>query len=453
MNYWQFETALPSIGWPAFPNPHAATTLGLLHQLEVSQWMPPDEVRRRQSQQLEQVLRHAFETVPFYRQAWSRTYDGSAECLYRLPLLHRRLLQDNFDALKSERVPNSHGPHHVTETSGSTGTPVRVVKTGITTAFWNAITLRDHVWHRRDLSAKLASVRHAVTPGRFDGWGAATAGVVRTGPSVVIGVRTPTREQLRWLITERPAYLMTYPSIVRALALETLATGAVIPELREVRTFGEWLPPDTRDLCLEAWNAPLVDLYSSQEVGYIALQCPESGDYHVQSEDLIVEIVDDQGRACADGQPGRIVVTTLHNFAMPLVRYDIGDIAAAGPPCRCGRGLPVLQKLAGRYRNMLITRSGERYWPTLGLQGMSKIAPTRQHQFAQLDFETIEARLVVDTPLTDEQERALTEHVLKRFPAGFRMQIRYCDAIPRGKSGKFEDFVCELPEALISPAR
>jgi phenylacetate-CoA ligase len=363
------------------------------------------------------------------------------------------MVQENFQALQSNRVPGSHGPLQVAETSGSTGTPVRVVKTGVTATFWNAITLRDHAWHQRNLRAKLASIRHAATPGRFEGWGAATAGVVRTGPSVVMGVRTSTREQLRWLVAERPAYLMSYPSIVRALALEARATRTTIPELREVRTFGEWLPPDTRDLCLDAWNAPVVDLYSSQEVGYIALQCPETGNYHVQSEDLLVEIVDETGRACAVGEPGRVIVTTLHNFAMPLIRYDIGDIAAAGPACPCGRGLPVLEKLAGRYRNMLITRSGERYWPTLGLQGMSEIARTRQHQFAQLDFETIEARLVVDTPLTGEQERSLTEHVLKRFPAGFRLRIRYCETIPRGKSGKFEDFVCELPQALTPDSR
>ena len=78
-------------------------------------------------------------------------------------------------------------------------------------------------------------------------------------------------------------------------------------------------------------------MYSSQEVGYIALQCPENESYHIQAENVLVEILDDDGLPCEPGEVGRVVVTALHNLATPLLRYDIGDYAEVGSPCSCGR--------------------------------------------------------------------------------------------------------------------
>ena len=95
-------------------------------------------------------------------------------------------------------------------------------------------------------------------------------------------------------------------------------------------------------------------MYSSQEVGYIALECPTGESYHVQAENVLVEVLDDQDRPCSPGDVGRVVVTALHNFATPLLRYDIGDYAEVGAPCPCGRGLPALRRIMGRQRNMAL---------------------------------------------------------------------------------------------------
>jgi phenylacetate-CoA ligase len=130
-----------------------------------------------------------------------------------------------------------------------------------------------------------------------------------------------------------------------------MARGIRFPRLREVRTSGEPVGATTRQLCRDAWNVPVTDVYAAAEAGCIALQCPGSEHYHVQSESVLVEVLDGWNRACAPGTVGRVVVTTLQNFAMPLVRYDIGDLAEVGAPCPCGRGLPVLTRIAGRVRD------------------------------------------------------------------------------------------------------
>ena len=434
--------------WPAIPAAGGAETLALLQQLEQSQWMSTDRILELQMRQVEQLARHAHSSVAFYGERWRDRYDPARpltrERFAALPLLTRRDLQSRYDALKTSALPVQHAPTAETRTSGSSGAPVRVLKTRVTELFWKAFTLRDHLWHRRDLRGKLAAIRHGVTPGESDNWGPATQGLVETGPVAVLHIRTDLESQLRWLVEQQPMYLLAYPSIVAGLASACLERRVSLSRLREVRTIGESLDPELRDLCLKAWNAPVVDVYSADEVGYIALQCPSGQHYHAQSEGVLVEVLNDAGAPCATGEVGRVVVTALHNFATPLIRYDVGDFAEAGAPCACGRGLPVLRRIVGRVRNLLVTSSGKRYWPSFGMRKLTAIPKILQYQFVQKQIDLLEAHVVASAPLTPAEEETLTRHVLSCVPPGFRIRIEYRDAIARGAGGKYEEFVSEV---------
>jgi phenylacetate-CoA ligase len=393
--------------------------------------------------------------VPYYRERWRGRYDPERPLtparIAELPLLTRRELQDHYAALGSTRVPSEHGMPGEARTSGSTGAPVRFLRTPLCAAIWNAITLRDHDWHARDLGRKLAVIRQGAERSEAASWGPATAGVVGTGPAVMLPIQASVAEQLAWLEEQRPAYVLTYPSNVVELARASLARGLRLPGLLGVRTLGEALSEEVREACREAWGVEVTDVYSAEEVGYIALQCPEHAHYHVQCEGVWVEVLDAQGRPCAPGEVGRLVVTSLHNYATPLVRYEIGDYAEVGEPCACGRGLPVLRRVLGRVRNMLVTATGERYWPTFGMRKASELAPIREIQFVQTAYDLVEARLVAAAPLTAEQDAALRAIILSRLPARFRVEIVHCERIARAASGKFEDFVCEV--APVSGSR
>ncbi|MFH1603586.1 MAG: phenylacetate--CoA ligase family protein [Pseudomonadota bacterium] len=431
--------------------------LALVFHLERSQWLSSDQLRRYQLQQLQLLLRHALATVPYYRERWSADFDPvkplTLERFAALPLLTRREVQEGFEHLQSRSVPPGHGGTRESQSSGSTGTPVRIRKTQLSGLFWNAFTLRDHAWHERDLRGKLATIRHGISTGEFDHWGQATRGLVADGPSAVLGVRDSAQTQLRWLERQQPAYLMTYPSIAAELAKLVIAGGNRLSQLREVRTLGELLTPEVRALCREAFAVPVTDVYSAEEVGYVALQCPEHEHYHVQEEGVLVEILDDEGQPCAPGQLGRVVVTCLHNFAMPLIRYELGDYAEPGEPCACGRGLAVLRRVAGRVRNMLVTAVGERYWPAFGTRSFARIAPVRQCQLAQIEYDLIEARLVTAAALSPQQEDGLRALILSRMPPGLRVTFSYRDEIARSAGGKYEDFVCEIPARVSGASR
>ena len=445
---WHVLSAVPGIAWPALPSLEGAATLALLHQLEQTQWLPPERLVALQMRQLEQLLRHVHAEVPFYRRHWGSAFDPSAaatpERLAALPLLTRRDLLENYGELKSRSVPPEHGDSVELRTSGSTGSPVRVLKTQLSQLFWNALTLRDHRWHGRDLRGKLVVVRHGVKEGPAQSWGPATAGLLATGQAANLNAATDIGAQLDWLRRERPDYLLTYPSNAAELARLSLARGERLSGLREVRTLGEMLADDAREACRAAWGVPLVDMYSANEVGYVALQCPQHQHYHVQSESVLVEVIDERGQPVAPGGMGRLVVTDLQNFGTPLVRYEIGDYAEAGGPCRCGRGLPVLSRIAGRVRNLLVTADGKRYWPLLGSRKFIEVAPVLQHQVVQKQVDRLEVRLVTAQPIDASQEARLREMILAAMPAGMQLEFVYLESIPRGRGGKFEDFVSEV---------
>lgn len=439
------------VAWPEIPNPHAAAMLSLLFQFEYSQWLSPERLLALQLRQLDSLLRHAYATVPFHRERWTGIYDAAApltmERLRALPITRRGDVQSHFEAMSSTAIPSAHGATGTSQTSGSTGMPVKTVKTRLAMIFWGALSIRDHVWHRRDFSGKLGAIRHGVKTAASKSWGPPASLVFHTGPAATLAISAHVDEQLEWLQRQQPDQLITYPSNLAALAKRAVERGVRVPKLREVRAMGELLNPEVRELCREAWGAKVTDMYSTQEVGYIALQCPEHAHYHIQSETVLIEILDDDGQPCRPGETGRVVATPLHNFAMPLVRYEVGDYAEVGAPCPCGRGLPVLTRIVGRVRNMLVTASGERYWPTFGSRGFTEIAPVLQHQFVQKRFDLIEARLVTRSPLTAQQEDGLRRHVLSRLPPGFELKFVYCDKIPRSAGGKYEDFMSEVAAA------
>ena len=440
---WQILSDVPGIAWPALPPAGGASVLALLRQMEESQWLSPPELAALQAEQVDELLSHAYATVPFYRDRWKRRPRHGE--IASLPVLTRRDIQSNFEALRSTRVPPSHGSIFEEATSGSTGAPLRVLKTALNAVYWNAFTLRDHAWHGRDLRHKLAVITTRTPAGRAENWGVATYGLVATGPAVMFDEERERDEQLAWLEQERPDILLTHGSNALFLAKRSLTRGSLL-RLREVRTFGDALDPAAHDACARAWGAKVTDVYSTNEIGHLALQCPAERHYHVQSEGVVVEILDDEGRACPPGGMGRVVVTVLHNFAMPLIRYAIGDMAEAGPPCACGRGLPVISRILGRTRNLMRTRDGKAYWPYLGSIDLATLAPIRSHQFVQKSLDLVEARLIVDTPLSAEQEKVVRALFASHVPSGITIEIVYVDRFPGSSGGKYEYFVSELPQ-------
>ncbi len=443
--------------WPAILAPGGARLAALLFQLERTQWWPAEQLIEHQLRQMTCVLRHAYDTVPFYRRhldaiGWQSGAALTYDDWRKLPLLTRRDIQDAGAGLASNALPAHCGRVTETQTSGSTGEPVKLRRTQLDQLFWNANTLRDHIWHQRDVTGKLAAIRVlpkdvGVPPhgSAARGWDAASGELFETGPAVLLSLAADITTQARWLQQHDPDYLLTYPTNLDALIRHFLARSERLPKLRGISTVGETVTLALRSRCSEAWGVHITDIYSSQEFGYLALQCPVSGQYHVMAESALVEVLDEDGDPCQPGAVGRLVISSLHNFAMPLIRYEVRDYAEAGGACACGRGLPLLARILGRNRNMVVLPNGEQHWPLVGFAEYRAIAPVRQYQLIQHTPEEIEVRLVTDRPLVADEEARLAKVIRDALGWPFRLQFVYFESeIPRGTGGKFEEFVSKV---------
>ncbi|MGN6148264.1 MAG: phenylacetate--CoA ligase family protein [Rhizomicrobium sp.] len=415
--------------------------------LEASQWKSFDEIASLQSRKLAVLARHCETYSPQFR---ARLKDAglvaadisSHKGLARLPVMSRRQLQGATN-LYCTTIPQAHLPTYETRTSGSTGEPVIVQRTAYSQLDWLSTTMREHLWHERDFLAPFCALRANIFEETYlRNWGAPAALLRPTGPVLGLPITTSIARQAELISSFATQTLLIYPNALAGLTEYCRKNGMSIPSLKKILTIGETLSPTVRTEAADFFGAGISDLYSSQEVGNIAIQCPQSGLYHVMAENLVVEILNERGTAAAEGETGRIVLTDLNNFATPLIRYDIGDHAEVGPQCSCGRGLPTLRRILGRERNLIRMPDGSRHWPVVGFYRFRDIAPIMQYQMIQKDHEHIELRLVMERKLTAEEEKKLVAHIHKALGHPFPLTFSYfADRIPAGPNGKFEEFI------------
>jgi phenylacetate-CoA ligase len=436
--------------WPALLAGEAATLLALAFQLEQTAWWSAQDLQAHQLQQLEQLLRHARATVPFYGRRLEEAGVGGDEPLteeawLRIPLLTREDIRNRKADLLSRAIPPEHGLAYPRKTSGSTGEPLEVLCTDVTGLFWQALSLRDDLWHRHDVGGRLVAIRS----GRYEEdplavhdlpcWGLVPPSVCPSGPMTLFYHLTPIPRQAELLESRSPHYLLTYPSNARALCRYARRRPLRLPDLRAVLTYGEPLTADVRAACQETWGAPVHDVYGCEEVGYLALQCPDHEHYHVQSESVLVEVLDDRGNRCEPGRIGSVVVTSLHNFAMPVLRYAIGDLAEVGAACPCGRGLPVLSRVFGRRRGQVVLPDGRRTWPDVGAI-WEAIDDVDQIQLVQVGADGVEVRYVRSAALLPAEEAEAAARIHRALGHPFRLTFVRWDRIARQQNGKYETF-------------
>lgn len=402
---------------------------------------------RFQEQHLKRLASHMLAQVPYYRDRRERYkplmtgFAGFPE----IPILARADVQSAGNRLIADGYPPEHGGTSTAKTSGSSGQPITVTTTGHASFLNIAATLRGHTWHRRDLALKNLRMR-ALPKGQERTGPQPWVPSPRLGRTLMVNISLPIARLFDILIEEQPAYVETHPYTLRGMIERSMELGIRPIGLREVRTFGEIVEPGTRTLCKSAWGVNVVDNYSATEIGTLAIQCPETESLHVQSELLILEVLNDDDSPCHPGETGRVVVTPLHNFASPLIRYELGDLAGVGGPCPCGRSLPTLTRVVGRERNLLVLPNGEKVFPDFRLSQESALTdlPIRQYQVIQKKPDELELNLAVSSPLSPDQEKTLCGYFDRVFGYTFKYRIQYVASIPRATSGKYEVVKSEI---------
>lgn len=402
------------MAFPFIPPADAAQVRWLDQQLQEFERWPLERQRTLQAQSLAELFAVAHRHSAFWRARLGAAGYGPEQdawqTLARLPSLTRADLQAHFEAM-SCAAAWPEGACSLAQTTGSTGRPVRVLQHRESFRLrYHALAWRCTQWHGLDTGrALLRATSHVKQDAVQPHWGAPEAWFGRTGPLVLtpsIG-RDPS-QMYAPMQQHRVGYAVANASVLHALARHALAQdGVQAPRLHKMLSTGEAVTAAIRSDCRAAFGADVVDRYSCEEIGWLALQCPRHEHLHVLSPNVVLEIVDDAGQPCPPGQPGRVWVTALHSQAMPLIRYELGDRAEWGQVCDCGLSYPVIGRLWGREREFVRTPDGASHYVAVMAAEFMAIAPVRDMRFRLYRDPLLCLEVVVSSPLTEDQCAAL----------------------------------------------
>lgn len=415
-----------------------------------TQFFSADAFEQNYMRRLQCLLRHAAEHTIAYRERLAPVFlpGGSIDPgrWSDIPILTREEGQESGPTFHARKTPREFGPSKYAATSGSTGRPFVHRSSAIMSVLNAAATARAMVWHGADFSRTLATITSADEAANVDDPG---TGVLRQFDEweppqwrrrAQLSLKNPITVQLDWLDRVRPEFLWTYASNAAALASE----GQGRPWTKAVRGIfcnAESLSPHQRSMIHAATGCKPCSLYGATETGLIAVDCPAGGGMHVVAEAIKVEVLDASGKPTPPGEIGEIVVTPLFNYAMPLIRYRLGDLArAATGPCGCGRHMPLIGEVLGRTRSMFVRPDGQRFWPDMDSAVPSRLVPYRQCQFVQLDRTTIEFRYVPVASDQAEDRDTLAAYVRDQLYPEANLAFTRVEEIERTAAGKYEDF-------------
>jgi phenylacetate-coenzyme A ligase PaaK-like adenylate-forming protein len=225
--------------------------------------------------------------------------------------------------------------------------------------------------------------------------------------------------------------------------VEQIKVGGIEP--RAIIASSMMLLPHERVVIERVFGTKVTDIYGCEEVGLIAGECERHEGLHLNIEQLVVEVLREDGTPAAAGEPGYVVVTDLLNRAMPFIRYRMEDMAVlATERCSCGRAFPMLKQLVGRTADFLRRRDGSRVAGiSLIENSLTRIPGLEQMQIVQPALLTIELRVVPAATFTSERRRELVDYFRETFP-GADVQLLEVSSIPAEPNGKYRFSICRV---------
>jgi phenylacetate-CoA ligase len=384
------------------------------------------------------IVRHAKATVPYYREVFAAHADPAAS-FQSLPLLERDTVRGRYaDLMSGERNPAECFEAH---TGGSTGAALTVLQDR---AHKDWVRATEEHYFREFLGVEPKETPTVVFwASASQIWGQKRGMRKRLGlwltRTDLLGSSRITPQEMREGIDainrRRPLVVKAYASPLFQIAKHVRAHNLRVHSPRLIVSLAETLQPHMRELVESVFGAAVFDFYGTREAGPIAGQC-RRGAMHSFTFHAYPELVDANGDALAAGHEGRILVTTLHNRAMPLVRYLLGDAVEAGHPCDCGSRLPVLGRVAGRLLDYFPTRDGTLVYGGYFVKLMYENKWVDEFRIVQNTLDEVELWYVPfgDAPAADKLRAE--ERVRMVMGADCKVVWREVDSIPPTRHGK-----------------
>ena len=433
-----YPRLLQSVLRPAYDRARARRYVERARFLERSQWWSSERIREFQWGELKKLLAHVFTSVPYlqhkYRAAGIALDDLKGwDDFRRLPPLTRAEVNAHGPDLCSRAFKGRLLPH---ATGGSSGVPTRFFRTYESYDWRLAAKDRAYSWTGWRLGQRALYL-----------WGAPIGSVrwqqaVKTRAYDAVHrqliVNTFSQSDALWqdvyarALKFRPLLVVGYVSSLQAFAIYLQRTKQTIPGVRYAIAAAEPLHQDARRRIEDGLGVPLSNTYGSREFMSIAAECERREGFHIHAENLVVETRDPHRHA-----PSEILVTDLHNYGMPFVRYDTGDLGrVSDASCRCGRGLPLLEAIEGRALDALRTADGRtvpgEFFPHL----LKDIPELAHYRVEQKSVNRLVISAVLTQPLSERSEGLLRREIGKVFGSGTVFELQPVAHIPSLSSGK-----------------
>ena len=411
-----------------------------------------DRLEGYQNRKVREIVTYAYDHVPFYNQKFKQLGlkpddIRRVEDLNKFPVVGREELQKNADKTISDEFDA--GDLTVDSTSGSTGQPLCTYLTGKEDEFRKAKLLRANIGcgqKPRDRWAVIAPPRHQSKMGRIQR-------LLGIYVPITVSVFDDADMQVSAIEKIKPDVLEGYSSSLLLMAKEKEKRGVEIGP--RIIIGGAELIDDHDQLFIEkAFDAPFYDQYSSVEFDALAWQCQEKNGYHIEADTIVMQFVDEDGEEVVPGEEGQIVCTSLFNYAMPLIRYAVGDIGilSGETKCPCGRTLPLMKVMTGRKDSIIVLRDGRFLSPLVIGDGMMFFK-----YFDYIDqYRVIQKKIGFFKILVKKKDSEVDDSVFEaEFAAHFRrllkvdesevaIELEFVDEIPVDRSGKIRKIISEL---------
>ena len=374
-----------------------------------NQWKTYDELKQDQEKNLRHMIRFAYKNVPFYHKL--------------------------FNNLK------------LNPTGGSTGTPLVFRVSNHDRFIAGALLYRGWGYAGYELGDKMAFLAGAALDiGKKSSITTKAHEITRNLKklsSFDMGIQE--MENYTKIINSfNPRFLRGYASSIDFFAKYVNENNKQI-EFDAVFTTAEKLYPHMRENIGNAFSCDVFDCYGLYDGGAGAYECQEHNGLHMDTERSVMEVVDENGFQIENGV-GRIIATSLHNFAMPFIRYDTGDLGnLVKDVCGCGRQSKLLKEVVGRQQEMLQTPEGKFVHGEFFTHIFWEIRGVKEFQVIQTSLENIVVKIVADQDF-DRKQLDTIRSIVKNRSEKWNLEFKFVDQIERTKAGKYKFIISELCE-------
>lgn len=424
--------------------------------LEKTQNFMKDQIIEYQTNKFISIIKHAYQTVPYYKKLFdqhgiNQTDIQSLDDAKKIPLLTKDDIKNNLNELISSKFTRK--KLVMGATSGTTGTPLKVLWDQNTCVYTNAVDWRQKSWASVYYGDKIAQLlgRPIVSPKKTKKpfWQ-----IDHIHKQLWMSSFHLSDENIIHYVDKlssyKPVAIEGYPSTLYILA-EYLNRNNIVLPMKAAFSSSETLLPFQKEEIMRAFSCNLFDFYGLAERVIFATECEFHDGKHLNFEYGYTEIVDDVGHNVENGENGYLVSTSLQNYGMPLIRYKTTDITQfKSGTCKCGCHMPRIENITTKAEDIVVTPEGKMISASILTHPFKMVNGITKSQIIQEQTNHIILKLVTDDRYNKNEENSLLENIRYRVGANIDISIERVNDIPRTKSGKYRWVISKVPKGQLN---